>query len=136
MKHIKLFENFDIIDLVDDVKDILVDLYDLGYGIDVFLSRNKASDKEKKILVVYIQGIEGEGSKSGDRFYDYFKADIYKDYDLRIKEYLGDKLKSVEYEIYSYIHDREHNKTKDFNTCLDDIDYEKIEELICNYEIK
>lgn len=136
MKHIKLFENFDILDLVDDVKDILVDLYDLGYSIDVFLSRNKASDKEKKILVVYIQGIEGEGSKSGDRFYDYFKADIYKDYDLRIKEYLGDKLKKVEYDayLYSYIEDAFHKKEYDFNELLD-LD-SSVEELICNYEIK
>jgi hypothetical protein len=98
MKYIKLYESYDTDDILQDIKDIVLDIQDSGYDVyvsdsDTVSKWGEITNRLHKFITVAIDGIESEFSVSGGRDYNAFDTNIFREYDLRIKDYLGDKLK-------------------------------------------
>ena len=140
MNYIKSFESISSIsDIISDIRFILSDLSDSGFYVVVGSIGNS--------IRVFIQGPETEYSVKGGRDHKSFKASVYKEYDVRIKDYLDDRLKSVNYSAFSYENTKKSNSFDDisYNVQFHGYDsgedsystYECVieEELVCDYEL-
>jgi hypothetical protein len=122
MKYIKLFESYN--DILQDIKDILIDLIDLGFYVKVG-QLEQLGTHEYDIIRVFIMGPMYENDEDRESF----NASVYMDYDLRIKDYLGDKLNSVEYKAFSFSRTKRSDEFDEISGMTID------EELVCDYEI-
>jgi len=130
MNYIKKFESLsDISDVVGDIRFILSDLSDLGFYVVV----GEMGD----VIRVFIQGPETKYSVSGARDHESFNASIYKEYDLRIKDYLDNKLFNTSYTAFSYTSSEKSNSFDDMLN-IDNGSFVRgviEEELVCDYEL-
>jgi len=79
MKYIKIFEDFNT-DLTSEIKNILIDLVDIGFDVDVDVFTNR--DQESRITITIVHDYEnelntihyvGEISENIDRLDSYIK---------------------------------------------------------------
>ncbi len=88
MKYLKVFETFDKSSMVEDIKDICLELVDIGFEVPVYIPEGDWKDQSKDGLILI-------GKIDDDKEQEYFNWSDVSEVIERLKEYLGDRIENV-----------------------------------------